>query len=61
MMMSHRAVIAAGSSSKPPVTKPSICSVGPPLLMNSVPARRAGSVARCLTTAMLIIAPRGSR
>jgi hypothetical protein len=30
-------------------------------LKNSEPIRRAGSVARCLIMAMLMVAPRGSR
>ena len=59
-MMSYRAAIAAGNSPKP-ATRLSICSLGPPPLKNSVPMRRAGSVARCLSTAMLIVAPRGCR
>ncbi len=59
-MMSYRAAIAAGRAPKPS-TKGSICTPGPPRLTNNVPMRRAGSVAWCLTTAILIVAPRGCR
>ena len=60
-MMSYRAAIAAGTSSPKLYTRFATCSIGPPALKNSVPMRRAGSVARCLSTAILIVAPRGCR
>ena len=59
-MRLYRSAIAAGNSPKP-ATKLSICSLGPPPLKKSEPTRCVRSVAWCLITAMLIVAPRGIR